>query len=175
MPPTGDNLIQYIPQLRRYARALTGNPDDADDLVQECLTRILSRQPDWRRVEKPRAYLFTALHNVFVSQINGHRAVTLAEDPDRLAQRLATLPAQLDRLALADLDAALRSLPKAQREAIVLIALDGLKYREAASLLGVPVGTVMSRLSRGRAALRVLLEGETAGKNGNGRMPAAWR
>ena len=159
MPHFGQQLLEHVPQLRRYARALTGNGSDADDLVQECLTRLLSRRPDCREIRNLRAYLFATLHNLYVGQMNGHRPKMLELDSEVELDRLATPPTQIDSLMVSELGRALRLLPPAQRDVILLIGVEGLKYCEAARLLGVPLGTVMSRLSRGRQALRALMDG----------------
>ncbi len=152
----GEDLVQHVTALRRYALLLIGEPTEADDLVQEALTRVLVHTRAWKPVRDLRAYLFTTLHNVFV---DGHRRRRMLRDDipvDSLAGRLATPPSQMDRLELRDLAKALGKLPTEQRQVVLLIGLEGMSYRDAARVLGVPIGTVMSRLSRGREALRHL-------------------
>ncbi len=154
--PVGEDLVQHVTALRRYALLLIGDPAEADDLVQEALTRVLVHTRAWKPVRDLRAYLFTTLHNVFV---DGHRRRRMLRDDipvDSLAGRLATPPSQMDRLELRDLAKALGKLPTEQRQVVLLIGLEGMSYRDAAQVLGVPIGTVMSRLSRGREALRHL-------------------
>jgi RNA polymerase sigma-70 factor (ECF subfamily) len=152
-------IEEHIPRLRRYARALLRDPGAADDLVQDCLERALSRWHLWRREGDLRAWLFTIMHNVFANQ--RRRA---GRRPD--GQSLADLPAeparnggQIEHMAVLDMQAALGQLPEEQRQAVLLIALEGFSYAEVARVADVPIGTVMSRLSRGRERLRQLTEG----------------
>lgn len=144
-----------IPALRRYAAALLRNRQDADDLVHDCLVRALDRLHTRRDDGDIRAWLFTIMHNVFVSQ--RRRAATRAEfvplDEDtalpggaRAEQESSVLWQEVVR--------ELNRLPQEQRQVILLIAVEDFSYAEAARVLGVPIGTVMSRLSRGRDQLR---------------------
>jgi len=151
-----DSIVELIPRLRRYARALAGDRIAADDLVQDTLERAWSKLHLYRRGTDLRAWLFTVMHNVYVNQVRALRPVAqLDEDLPELAQ-----PArEVDSLVLRDLDAAIRSLPPDQREVLLLVALEEMSYDEAASTLGVPIGTVMSRLSRAREKLRAMLSG----------------
>jgi RNA polymerase sigma-70 factor (ECF subfamily) len=146
-----------IPRLRRYARALTRNDDTADDLVQECLVRALSKQHLWAEGTDLRAWLFTIMHNQNVNFVR--RAVrqgpeTGVSDTEPSLTRAANQDRQLE---LRDLDRALALLPEEQRSVILLIGLEGMAYETAAEVVGVPVGTVRSRLSRGREELRKLM------------------
>lgn len=156
------DIVEHIGALRRYSRALVGNRADADDLVQECLTRVLAQMRAWREVRDLRAYLFTTLHNVFVD--NGRRRKSAGtEVPIEDASARLVVPAtQSIRLEVRDMIAALGELPREQREVVLLVGMEGMSYIEAAQVLGVPIGTVMSRLSRGREALRQLT---THGRN----------
>jgi len=151
-----DSIVELIPRLRRYARALAGDRIAADDLVQDTLERAWSKLHLYRRGTDLRAWLFTVMHNVYVNQVRALRPVAqLDEDLPELAQ-----PArEVDSLVLRDLDAAIRSLPPDQREVLLLVALEEMSYDEAASTLGIPIGTVMSRLSRAREKLRAMLSG----------------
>lgn len=153
-----DAIVAEIPGLRRYARALTGDPGRADDLVQDTLERALTKWSLWRPGNL-RAWLFSIMHNVFVNQIRANQPVDLLGDDDLPA--LATPPKQEEALALRDLEAALQRLPAEQREVLLLVGLEELTYAETAKVLGIPAGTVMSRLSRGRERLRAILAGET--------------
>lgn len=149
--------MQYIPRLRRYARALTGDASAADDLVQDALERALVKRDLWREGSDLRAWLFTVMHNVFVNQVRSAaatRTVPLETSAAELPQ-----PQAGDRLEIRDLDAALQSLPEEQRAVLLLVGLEQMSYDEAARVLDVPIGTVMSRLSRGRERLRRLLQG----------------
>ena len=158
MDERGRDFIQYIPRLRRYARALTGERARADDLVQDTLERALVKFELWRPGSDLRAWLFTLMHNVFINQLRTQRA-TVSADLDDDAAQVAVRATQGDRLELRDLQAALARLPEEQREVVLLVGLEQMTYEETAAALGIPVGTVMSRLSRGRERLRVLLAG----------------
>ena len=151
-----DGIVELIPRLRRYARALAGDRIAADDLVQDTLERAWSKFHLYRRGTDLRAWLFTVMHNVYVNQLRALRPVAqLDEDMPELSQ-----PArESDGLTLRDLDAAIRRLPPEQREVLLLVAVEELTYREVATAIGVPIGTVMSRLSRARERLRIELEG----------------
>lgn len=155
-----DALVRHIPELRRYARALTRNSTDADDLVQDCMARILEKSPPWRRVQNPRAYLFSVMHNIYVDQVNGAYTELSANNAKKTPFMLVVKPVQYDRLVLQDLENALQQLSPDQREVVLLVGLQGMTYREVADILNVPVGTVMSRLSRAREALRKMMDEE---------------
>lgn len=154
-----ENLIDQLPHLMRYARALTRDPDAAEDLVQECVSRALSRLHQFRHGTNMRAWLFTILHNQHRQALR-----TLARRPrtvemsDELNNRVGTNPTQVDKLTLRDLGRALEKLNDEQRHVILLVGLEDMSYRETADILDVPVGTVMSRLSRGRDNLRRLMD-----------------
>jgi RNA polymerase sigma-70 factor (ECF subfamily) len=154
-------VVTLIPRLRRYARALTGNPEQADELVQDCLERGLNRLHLWRRGSDLRAWLFTIMHNLHVNSVRrgGIRPDNQAYDDTRMHG--ASPPAQDDVVALHSIVGLLRRLPADQREVVLMVGLEELSYREVADVLGVPVGTVMSRLARGRERLREL-SGATA-------------
>ena len=149
-----DLVRAHVAALRRYARLLIGDPTEADDLVQECLMRACSQARPWDTVKDPRAYLFAILHNTHVSR---RRRARLPEVPLESAISVSVPAAQPDRLALRDLARAFARLSDEHREVLLLIGVEGLTYREAALVLNVPIGTVMSRLSRGREALRRML------------------
>jgi RNA polymerase sigma factor (sigma-70 family) len=151
-----DLIVAEIPRLRRYARALTGDAARADDLVQDTLERALSRFSLWRPGNL-RAWLFTIMHNIFVNQIKS--AAHIDYLADELLPDLPLRATQSDNLELRDLDRALSRLSAEQREVLLLVGLEDLSYEEAARIVGTPIGTVMSRLSRGRERLRALLSG----------------
>jgi RNA polymerase sigma-70 factor (ECF subfamily) len=156
-----DRLIEeQIPRLRRYARALTGDAHRADDLVQDTLERAWTKFSLWRRGSDLRAWLFTIMHNVFVNQVtsSGARQEWQALDDEALE---VPVPAGQERaLEMRDLATALAQLPLEYREVLLLVGLEELRYEEAAKILDVPLGTIMSRLSRGRERLRQLMAGE---------------
>jgi RNA polymerase sigma-70 factor (ECF subfamily) len=151
--PSRDELDGHIRALRRYARALIGNRADADDLVQETLRRALTYLSDGREIRNPRAYLMTMLHHV---RVDHAKRASRGSDQIPLDDVVMPLvePSQLLRLECRDLEAAIRLLPVDQREVLLMVGLEGMSYRETADLLGSPIGTVMSRLSRARVALR---------------------
>ena len=150
-------LPTWAPRLRRYARALTGNREDADDLVQDTLERALAKASLWHGVTDMRAWLFGIMHNLNVDRIRRPRLNTVTMDDD--LPQVSVEPTQSDRLAVLDLQAALDQLPVEQKEVLLLIALEDMSYGDAARTLGIPIGTIMSRLSRGRERLRALLDG----------------
>jgi RNA polymerase sigma-70 factor (ECF subfamily) len=149
-------LEAEIPRLRRYARALTRDLSRADDLVQSCLTRAIAKQHLWQPGSDLRAWLFTILHNQNVNDVRRvvreGFTVELGEAPQLTVQSNA-IPA----LELRDLERAMGKLPAEQRAVILLVGLEGMAYEEVAAVLNVPVGTVRSRLSRGRDQLRRLM------------------
>jgi RNA polymerase sigma factor (sigma-70 family) len=148
-------LLPWVPRLRRYARALAGNRDDADDLVQDTLERAWARAGLWRGVTDMRAWLFGMMHNLHVDGVRRH-GVQPADDQ---TAEIPVAPRQDERLALLDLHAALERLPVEQKEILLLVALEDMSYADVSQTLGIPVGTVMSRLSRGRERLRSLMDG----------------
>jgi RNA polymerase sigma-70 factor (ECF subfamily) len=158
----GNQLLEEIPRLRRYARALTGNRDSADDLVQDCLERAWSRLYLWRRGTNLRAWLFTIMHNVHANTVRRARSrpqtTMLPENLD-----VVVPPSQEDRIELRSLADALAMLSDEHREILLLVGLEELSYAEAGKVLGIPVGTVMSRLSRARARLRELMAARDSG------------
>jgi RNA polymerase sigma-70 factor (ECF subfamily) len=159
MSDFGRMVEAEIPRLRRYARALTrdiSRASRADDLVQSCLTRAIAKQHLWQPGTNLRAWLFTILHNQHVSDVRrAAREVVTVSVEDALT--LTTQPNAYDVLRLRDLRAEMDRLPIEQREAILLIGLEGLPYEDAAKVLNVPIGTIRSRLSRGRDQLRKLM------------------
>jgi RNA polymerase sigma-70 factor (ECF subfamily) len=164
IPATGDLaqlIVQHIPRLRRYARALTGDRERADDLVQDSLERAWSRIHLWRGGDM-RPWLFTIMHNLFANSARRHSRepvwVPLAEEE----AATETPSAQEAALDLSDLHTALQQLPEEQRTVLLLVGLEQLSYEEVATILRIPIGTVMSRLSRGREHLRGFLQGDNA-------------
>jgi len=157
-----EEITALIPRLRRYARALTGDRSFADDLVQDTLERAWGRIYLWRPGSDLRAWLFTIMHNLHVNQARTRRSedsIDLRNEPMEFVAR----PSQEERLEIMDLTMALRRLPDEQREVLLLVGLEEMSYQEAAKVLAVPLGTVMSRLSRGRERLRALMgEGSSA-------------
>ena len=149
-------LVELIPRLRRYARALVGDRSTADDLVQDTLERAWAKLHLYRRGTDLRAWLFTVMHNVHVNRVRSLRATdTLVDEMPELAQRAP----QSDALLVRDLDRGISRLPAEQRAVLLLVTLEEMSYEEVARTLGIPIGTVMSRLSRAREKLRAMMLG----------------
>jgi RNA polymerase sigma-70 factor (ECF subfamily) len=149
-------LLKTIPHLRAFAISLTGNPESADDLVQETLVRGLTHIDRFEPGTNVQAWLFTILRNQFYTAYRKRRRET--EDPDGvLAGKLAVVPNQHARLDYEDMRAALASLAPRQREAILLIGAEGLTYEEAARVCQTSIGTIKSRVNRARTRLSELL------------------
>ncbi len=150
------SIVDEIPHLQRYARRLSRDPDAADDLVQDCIERALLREHQWDPTTHLRPWLFRIEHNLYVS---ARRRRTPENHGTTLPADLAA-PASGPDVAL-DLRAALRALdriPPEQAETLLLVALYELEYKTAADILGIPIGTVRSRMSRARASLRAILD-----------------
>ena len=154
MPDFHDLLEPQIPRLRRYSRALTRDTQRADDLVQDILVRALMKQDRWEPGTNLRAWLFTLMHNQYVNNVRraNREAGTIGID-DVSSSLVATTDPTASR-QLYELERALGQLAAEQREVILLVGLEGFSYEDAAKILAVPVGTVRSRLSRGRESLR---------------------
>jgi RNA polymerase sigma-70 factor, ECF subfamily len=148
---------RQIPRLRRYARALTRAADQADDLVQDTLMRALAKSHLWQPDTNIRAWLFTIMHNQFVNTARREMRNGARVDIEQMASALPATSDPSKGRELVELDRALGRLPDEQREVILLVGLEGMGYQSAAQILGVPIGTVRSRLSRGREALRELM------------------
>ncbi|HJU16513.1 MAG TPA: sigma-70 family RNA polymerase sigma factor [Stellaceae bacterium] len=157
MADTFRDIEAEIPRLRRYARALTRDLVAADDLVQDCLTRALGKLHLWQEGTDLRAWLFTILHNQYVNHVRRAVREGAAVGLNESEPLLTRAPQQGKRLELRDLERALAKLPEEQRSVILLVGLEGMRYEEVAAVLDVPVGTIRSRLSRGRDALRRLM------------------
>jgi RNA polymerase sigma factor (sigma-70 family) len=154
-----ERLVELIPRLRRYARALVGDRAAADDLVQDTLERAWAKLHLYRRGTDLRAWLFTVMHNVHVNKVRATRATDPLEDEmPELAQRAP----QGDALMVRDLDRSISRLPAEQRSVLLLVTLEDMSYDEVARTLGIPIGTVMSRLSRAREKLRAMMLGVPA-------------
>jgi RNA polymerase sigma-70 factor (ECF subfamily) len=155
------NLCDHLEAVHRYARVVGRDAMHAEDLAQECLARALSRPRDWRDVRNARAYLLTILHNLHVDDVARRWRDGVTVPVDDAEPEFACAPEQFGRLLLRDLARSLQALPEERRRLLLLIALDGLSYQEVARLLKLPIGTVMSRLSRSRDALRCLMDDES--------------
>jgi len=154
----GRLLEKEIPRLRRYARSSARDGSRADDLVQDTLVRAIAKQHRWQCGTNLRAWVFTIMHNQNVNVVRGsvREGVTVAVDdtsPYLVARNDPT-----GALSLRDFDRALARIPVEQRRVILLIGLEGITYEEAAAILDVPIGTIRSRLSRGRESLRKIID-----------------
>lgn len=149
-----EQVLQYIPRLRRYARALLGDADRAEDLVQETLTRALGKLHFWRRGSDMRAWLFTIMHNQFANDCRRAQKRPDVVPLDDVCAEMASVDCAELHAGLRDIEQALMQLPEAQRAALLLVSLEGLSYAESARVLGIRPGTLMSRLHRAREKLR---------------------
>lgn len=155
------NLSEQIPRLRRYARSLTQNISTSDDLVQDCLERAWDKRHTWQEGSNLRAWLFSIMHNTFVNNVRRNK---LARDYE--ASMIEDVPqhAVETNHVLRDLENCLAKLKPEYREVLLLAGLEGLSYKEIATVTETPIGTVMSRLSRGREELRELMSERKTGK-----------
>ena len=152
-------LANELPYLRRFARALSGDAALADDLVQDCLERALNKSHLYDPSRPLRAWLYAVLRNLFISGLrrDGRSMVVKAVD-DLVDGEGSVAPAQEERMSVDLVGQALDRLSPQHREVIVLVGLEEMSYRDVAEVIGVPLGTVMSRLSRAREQLRGILE-----------------
>lgn len=152
-----------IPALRRYARSLVHDTVAADDLVQDCLERVISH---WqrRRNDDARTWVFTILHNLAVNRLRQAARHGRHVGIEDIAEDLMSQPpTQEDDLARADVSSAIQQLPEEQRSVLLLVSVEDLSYAQVAEVLAIPIGTVMSRLSRARERLRQILENPARG------------
>lgn len=153
-------ILTEMPKLRRYARALLRDRDAADDLVQDCLERALINLDNWRTGDNPRRWLFTIMHNIFIDHTRkSARRGETALLPIDTSEALSRPAEQIDGVASREILDALQAISPERRAALVIVAIEGFSYAEAAEMLGVPAGTLMSRISRGREELRGILDG----------------
>ncbi|MNQ21032.1 ECF RNA polymerase sigma factor SigR [compost metagenome] len=151
-------ILACIPSLRRYARGLTGDPHRADDLVQDTLERAWSRYSRWQKRGELRAWMFGIMHNHFIDGVRANNRRADQTAPGDLPD-VPVRATQTDQLEVRDLDRCLQALPPEQREVLLLICVEDLSYQDTARVLDVPIGTVMSRLSRAREKLGALMRG----------------
>ena len=151
-----DEIEGCVPDLRRYARALTRNADRADDLVQDCIERALRKRSLFRPTGPLRAWLYRILLNLYRNSLRQNRRRGDHISMDALVIEPSIPAPQPGRIALAEMSRAIDQLPDEQREALLLVVLEGMSYEEAAGILEIPAGTLLSRLSRARATLRQL-------------------
>ena len=150
-------LIELLPRLRRLARTLAGPGADADDLVQVALERALARSDQWRPDARLDAWVFGILRNAWLDELRSRTRRARVFMPEEAGEHVgeATIERHADTLSVA---AAMAALPDEQREVVALVLVEGLSYREAADVLGIPIGTLTSRLARARETLQALLD-----------------
>ena len=153
-----DQLVAVIPALRSFARGLCGRQHMADDLAQDAMTRAWAARASYTQGTNFRAWIFVILRNQFYSIIRKDARMT-SWDPEVAERMLVEAPAQQDRIHINDLARALQKLPAEQREVLLLIGANGASYEEAAEIAGCAIGTIKSRLARGRKALAALIDG----------------
>ncbi|OLP44945.1 sigma-70 family RNA polymerase sigma factor [Rhizobium oryziradicis] len=153
MPDFLDEMTKSVPALRRYANALTHNRDTADDLVQDCLERAIRKQALWRPDGPLRPWLYRVLINVWRNNLRSRSRRPAQVHIDDVADQLFVPAAQPGRVALAEMARAIEKLSAEHREALLLVVVEGLSYAEAAQVLEIPLGTLMSRLGRARSSL----------------------
>lgn len=153
-----DCVEPHLAHLRRYARALTGDSTYADDLVQDTLERAWIKFHLWKPALAIRPWLFAVMHNVFINQIKLRSRRPHASLTDADMAHLIAPPNQSDMIEVGDLSRCLAQLPVEQREVLLLVSLEDMNYAQVAQVLSIPIGTVTSRLARGRARLRALLD-----------------
>jgi len=153
-----DQLIVLLPRLRRFARGLARDRVDADDLVQAACERALSRGHQWEPGTRFDSWMFRIVQTIWIDQLRARavRGEAAAIDPESQSTDESVRRAEA-RLQLADVQRAVTRLPEEQRTVIMLVTVEGLSYKEAADVLRVPVGTIMSRLARARAAVHASL------------------
>lgn len=155
------DIVALLPRLRRFARALTGQAADADDVVQIAVERALMRADQFQPGTRLESWLYAIVRNAWIDEARSRARRGKVFAPAELGERVGDdgEAAMLARLEASDAWTAMQSLPEEQREAIALVCVEGLAYREAAEALDVPIGTLTSRLARGREALQLLLGG----------------
>ncbi len=155
-------LVKLLPRLERFAYALTGNLDQGDDLVQEACARALERKEQWQHGTRLDSWMFRIVRNLWIDNRRAHKVrgepvdIDTVHDASVVDGRTVTDA----RMTLASVSRAMEKLPEEQRLVVALVCVDGLAYREAAEVVGAPIGTVMSRLARARVALNELVEGQ---------------
>ncbi len=162
LPP---DVLGQLGALRRYALTLTRNRDDAEDLVHDTLVRAIERQHQFRPGLKLRPWLLSILHNGFVDRLRTRRAEARRNAEITHGETAELAPSQDHALRLAEVRRAFLTLPEEQRAALHLVSIEGLSYEEAAASLDIPVGTLVSRVSRARARLRELENGAATSNN----------
>lgn len=155
-----NQLVELLPRLRRFARNLTRRPDDADDVVQIALERALSRCEQWDSGSRLDSWMFGIIRNAWIDELRRHQRRGSHLELDQISDNVADTrdAAEIETMSV---QAAMAKLPEEQRTAVILVLVEGLSYKEAAQVMETPIGTLTSRVARGREALQALL-GEQA-------------
>ena len=151
-----ESITGLLPRLRRFARTITRNYDDADDLVQVCVERALQRYEQWRPESRFEGWVFGIMRNAWIDEVRARQRRGRVLAPEEEGEHVGggTGESQAEVLSI---QTAMAALPEEQRMAVALVLIEGLSYKEAAEALDVPIGTLTSRLARGREALQALL------------------
>lgn len=164
------NLVAHLPRLRRFAWGLAGSRDEGDDLVQSACEKALARSHQFAPGSRLDSWLFRIVQTTWVDRLRQRRTRRTDADDEALAAVAdGRGHAGEARLALGTVERAIAALPEEQRGVLLLVSIDGASYREAAEILDIPIGTVMSRLARARLALGLALDGQEQGKGDGGR------
>lgn len=153
-----NELNENLPKLKSYAVAITRDPNDADDIVQECVKRAITYIHDDSHIRSMQAYLFTILNNVYMDELSRRKRCGTTVDIKTVENSIYAQPPQMPHMECLDVARAFSKLSPDQRKVMQLISVNGMSYQAAAKQLDVPIGTVMSRLNRAREALRERLE-----------------
>jgi len=151
-------LIELLPRLRRFARNLTRQPDDADDLVQIALERALTRCDQWDSSARLDSWMFGIIRHAWIDEIRSNKRRGVQLDVNQLSETITSDHASME-IEVMSVQTAMAKLPEEQRTAVSLVLVEGLSYKEATQVMDIPIGTLTSRLARGREALQVLLGG----------------
>lgn len=164
MDPFQTRLLELLPRLRRLARVLAWEPADADDLTQLTLERALVRRDQWREGTRLDSWVFRMMKNAWIDEVRSRQRRGRVMAPEALGESVADPgSADLDaRLGVTAVERALAALPEDQRLAVAMVLIEGLSYQEASGVLDIPIGTLTSRLARGRTALQAALLNEGA-------------
>lgn len=154
-----EEIVLLLPRLRRFARNLVRNPHDADDVVQVAVERALLRSDQWRRDARLDSWLFKILRNAWIDEVRSRGRRDLVFLAEEAGEQVGTEPIESE-ITFMSVQAAMAKLPEEQRSAVSLVLIEGLPYKEAADVLEVPIGTLTSRLARGRETLQALLGSE---------------
>lgn len=152
-----EQIVALLPRLRRFARNLARNPHDADDVVQIAVERAMAKLDQWRRDARLDSWMFKIVRNAWIDELRARRRRDSIFVSEEAGEHVGVAP--MDReVELLSVQAAMARLPEDQRAAVSLVLVEGLPYKEAAEVLEIPIGTLTSRLARGREALQALLE-----------------